>query len=193
MVNLSSFWKTDTCSQTVLPDWSLLKGQKLVKNAKMVNLDTFLKTWNLWSNSVTRQVNFNKIGGKCRNWQMRNFWWFSNIVDHFSWYIRIFGDVLDGTCEDTKIPYFMFFHCCCWHNTHVKTRQKEEEGKSFFRRKICSFESSLENTLFWKSNLGAKIQFWQSLNFWHVWILCVKIGRYFSKNEWNIWIFVPKI
>ena len=44
-------------------------------------------------------------------------------------------DALDGTCEDTQIPYFMFFHCCSWHNTHVKTRENEE-GKSFFRKII---------------------------------------------------------
>ena len=44
-------------------------------------------------------------------------------------------DALDGTCEDTQIPYFMFFHCCSWHNTHVKTRENEE-GKSFFRKLI---------------------------------------------------------
>ena len=36
---------------------------------KIVNFDEFLKTWNLWSNSVTRQVRFNrtKIGKKCQN------------------------------------------------------------------------------------------------------------------------------
>ena len=43
----------------------------------MVNFDGFLKNWSLWSNSVTRQVIFNKtnIGGKWQNWkiQMRHF------------------------------------------------------------------------------------------------------------------------
>ena len=34
MVNLASFWKPVISGQTVLPDTSLLKGQKLVKNAK---------------------------------------------------------------------------------------------------------------------------------------------------------------
>ena len=29
------FWKTEACSQTVLPDMSVLRGQKLVKNAKV--------------------------------------------------------------------------------------------------------------------------------------------------------------
>ena len=39
----------------------------------MVHFDEFLKTSSLWSNSVTRQVNFNrtKIGGKCQNSKVR--------------------------------------------------------------------------------------------------------------------------
>ena len=28
------FWKTEACGQIVLPDWSILIGQKLVENAK---------------------------------------------------------------------------------------------------------------------------------------------------------------
>ena len=35
MVNLASFLKTEGCSQTVLPDRSVLLGQKLVENAKL--------------------------------------------------------------------------------------------------------------------------------------------------------------
>ena len=35
MVNLASFWKIEACSQTVLPDRSILIGQKLVENAKI--------------------------------------------------------------------------------------------------------------------------------------------------------------
>ena len=35
MVNLASFWKPEACGQTVLPDRSILIGQKLVKNAKI--------------------------------------------------------------------------------------------------------------------------------------------------------------
>ena len=34
MVNLASFWKPEACGQTVLPDNSLLMGQKLVESAK---------------------------------------------------------------------------------------------------------------------------------------------------------------
>ena len=32
---LASFWKPGACAQTVLPDRSVLKGQKLVENAKI--------------------------------------------------------------------------------------------------------------------------------------------------------------
>ena len=43
----------------------------------MVHFGEFLKIWSLRSNSVTRQISFNrtKIGGKCQNWkiQMRHF------------------------------------------------------------------------------------------------------------------------
>ena len=40
-----------------------------LKMPKMVHFGEFLKTWRLWSNSVTRHVTFNrtKIGGKCQN------------------------------------------------------------------------------------------------------------------------------
>ena len=69
----------------MLPDWSVLKGTKLVTKAKkMVHFGEFLKTWSLRSNSVTRLVSFNrtKIGGKCQNSkiQMRHFEWFLNNV-----------------------------------------------------------------------------------------------------------------
>ena len=51
---------------------------------KIVNFGEFLKTWILRSNSVTRQVIFNrtKNGEKCQNWksQMRHFEQISNTV-----------------------------------------------------------------------------------------------------------------
>ena len=44
----------------------------------MVNFGEFLKTWSLRSNSVTKQVTFNrtKIGVKCQNWKIKSatFW-----------------------------------------------------------------------------------------------------------------------
>ena len=52
----------------------ILNGQKFVKNAKNCQFGEFLKTWSLWSNSVTRHRT--KISGKYQNWkiQMRHFW-----------------------------------------------------------------------------------------------------------------------
>ena len=38
MFNLASFWKPEACGQTVLPDMSVLIGQKLVENAKIQNI-----------------------------------------------------------------------------------------------------------------------------------------------------------
>ena len=35
MVDFASFWKPEACGQTVLPDSSFLKGQKLVDNARI--------------------------------------------------------------------------------------------------------------------------------------------------------------
>ena len=53
MVNLESFWKTDACGQTVLPDRSVLIGQKLVENAKKSNA-TF---WVIFKQCVLGQFN----------------------------------------------------------------------------------------------------------------------------------------
>ena len=50
----------------------------------MVDFGEFLKTWNLRSNSVTRQVTFDwkKIGEKCQNGKIENAT-FSVIIKHF--------------------------------------------------------------------------------------------------------------
>ena len=37
-VHFTSFWKPEACGQTVLPDRSILHGQKLVENAKIEKL-----------------------------------------------------------------------------------------------------------------------------------------------------------
>ena len=47
---LASFWKPEACGQTVLPDRSVLIGQKLVENAKIQKfkcdiLDDFQTLW----------------------------------------------------------------------------------------------------------------------------------------------------
>ena len=48
--NLASFWKPEACGQTVLPDRSILIGQKLVENAKIESLkcDIFGDFQTLW-------------------------------------------------------------------------------------------------------------------------------------------------
>ena len=38
-VNLANFWKSKACGQTVLPDSSILIGQKLAENAKIEKLE----------------------------------------------------------------------------------------------------------------------------------------------------------
>ena len=38
LVILAIFWKAEACGQTVLPDRSILIGQKLVENAKIENI-----------------------------------------------------------------------------------------------------------------------------------------------------------
>ena len=38
MVNFCNFWKPEAYGQTVLPDRSILIGQKMMKNAKIQNL-----------------------------------------------------------------------------------------------------------------------------------------------------------
>ena len=35
MVKFASFWKPEACGQTLLPDKSILVGQKLMENAKI--------------------------------------------------------------------------------------------------------------------------------------------------------------
>ena len=47
---LASFWKPEACSQTVLPDRSILIGQKLAENAKIENLkrDIFGDFQTIW-------------------------------------------------------------------------------------------------------------------------------------------------
>ena len=45
MVNLASFWNSEVCGQTVLPDITVLIGQKLEDNAKIQNFK-----WDILSN-----------------------------------------------------------------------------------------------------------------------------------------------
>ena len=70
-----------------------------LKMPKMLHFDEFLKTWSLQSNSVTRQVSFNrtKIGGKCQNLkiQMRHFEQFSTNVTRVETNLRLWQDIFE--------------------------------------------------------------------------------------------------
>ena len=74
-------WKSQKKSHSTLQakraTFSFWVDKSELKMPKMVHFGEFLKTWSLRSNSVTRQVSFNrtKIGGKCQNSkiQMRHF------------------------------------------------------------------------------------------------------------------------
>ena len=76
-----SVWKSQKKSHSTLrakrATFTFWVDNSSSKMPKMVNFGDFLKTWNLRSNSVTRQVTFNrtKIVRKCQNWkaQMRHF------------------------------------------------------------------------------------------------------------------------
>ena len=58
---LASFWKPEACGQTVLPDRSLLIGQKLVENAKIQKFKCDIFEW--FSNNVYHQ----EWNSTCRN------------------------------------------------------------------------------------------------------------------------------
>ena len=78
-------WKSQKKSHSTLrakrATFTFWMDKNRLKMPKMVHFGEFLKTWSLRSNSVTRQVSFNrrKIGGKWKI-QMRHFWWFWNNV-----------------------------------------------------------------------------------------------------------------
>ena len=75
---------TENISFNIASEASYVYDKSSLKMPKMVDFVEFLKTWSLRSNSVTRQVTFNrtKIGGKSQNWKIKmgHFWWFSNTV-----------------------------------------------------------------------------------------------------------------
>ena len=77
--------KSHSTMRTKRATFTLWVGKSWLKIPKIVNFGDFLKTWSLWSNSVTRHVNPSQtiIRGKYQNWktQMRHSWWFSNTVE----------------------------------------------------------------------------------------------------------------
>ena len=59
MSNLASFWKPEVWCQTVLPDRSLLKRQKLVENAKMSNFKwDILSRYPMWGKVSLENLTF---------------------------------------------------------------------------------------------------------------------------------------
>ena len=60
MLNLTSFWKLDACDQKVLPDRSILKGHKLVENAKIDKFKREIKVDKSWL-KMPKIVNFGEF------------------------------------------------------------------------------------------------------------------------------------
>ena len=61
MVNFASFWKPETCSQTVLPERSILKGQNLMENGQ---------NWNTLMRHFVEKIDWLTV----KNCQVRHFW-----------------------------------------------------------------------------------------------------------------------
>ena len=71
MVNLASFWKPEAFGQTVLPDRSILKGQKLVENDKIEKLKCdILGDFQTLCKCVLRIQSFIKIGQRTHKTQV---------------------------------------------------------------------------------------------------------------------------
>ena len=82
MTNMHGVWKSQKKSYSTLWEkqatFTCWVDKSWLKMPKIVHFGEFLNTWSLRTNSVTRQVNFDrsKIGGKCQNWKFLNatFW-----------------------------------------------------------------------------------------------------------------------
>ena len=148
---------------------------------KMFHFGEFLKTWSLRSNSVTRQVSFNrtKIGGKCQNaknsnatfwmifkqceqvntyilWlvvlQMRLFKWFSNSV----WFHIWINSRVRGTFENCFRTY---------EKQKMSKQQNNIQGENVKERKnawmefltwLTVFENHQKCLIFWTISWNCK-------------------------------------
>ena len=76
----------------------------------------FLRTWSLRSNSVTRQVIFNrtKIGGKCQNSKIKmiHFAWFSNSMKASQW-VKIWNNFLANHIHSSS--WMCIFESIDWY------------------------------------------------------------------------------
>ena len=60
---VASFWRPEACGQTVLPDRSILIGQKMMRNAKIENfkcniLSNFQTIWATWDHVDSIHIHF---------------------------------------------------------------------------------------------------------------------------------------
>ena len=134
---MASFWKPEACGQTVLPDRSILIGQKLVENAKMEKfkwdiLRNFQTIWSTNTNSILAvyfEVAFAFISRpKCnlRHWEQTK--WMNFQSDENKFYFKV------SCCLELQKTYFLprqpnFLS----HTWDSKTFQKEPRPKSFIR------------------------------------------------------------
>ena len=151
---------------------------------KIVHFGEFLKTWSLQSNSVTRQISFNrtKIGGKCQNWkknQMRHFEEFLNnvnvvwllVTDQYSLRPETFMEFANDESKVTFL-FFLIFEpwIICgmpnapqvvnWSFAHVVMIPQDKGRKMtsliFWLSKSFQ-ESSLQDALLLQADLLAKL------------------------------------
>ena len=120
---------------------------------KIVNSINFLKNGSFWSNSVTRQVNFNrtKIGGKCQNWKikMRHFGWFSNPVMLSQWATNI-NEGQKGLCPDfctVQLWPLKMYGILYWSGRRMTLSSYSRCRKSFRRRLLHSLRVRATSSL----------------------------------------------
>ena len=110
----------------------------------MVNFGEFLKIWSLRSNSVTRQVSFNrtKIGGKYQN-SNATFWVIFKQCASVKTKSQSIWDIFEATFRkkikiDLILVWFLsdflhhLLHICllCWSNKEVSSKQKRSSKLS---------------------------------------------------------------
>ena len=80
---MASFWKPEACGQTVLPDRSVLIGQKLVENAKIKKCDILsnFQTLCAWGKIDNEFLFCNeeiliRSANSSQRWKMQKLWIF---------------------------------------------------------------------------------------------------------------------
>ena len=167
----------------------------------MVYFGEFLKTWSKRSNSVTRQVNFNrtKIGGKCQNYKNWNATiWVIFKQCALTGYSKNFGRFFFKTCWNA-LNYVneINLHCGFSGVPREDTSRRYHNERSFGGRQVgkgrshgneiglcprCQKFGRIHKCTEKQNIFGAKIQSWKCLNF-----------RALKFNVWNVLIFAPKL